>query len=262
MSEEDLQELIRQWYHGDASQKAERLLTPTPGCPSLPLLWRHHAQDEPLGEYAQHVAACERCHRLGDIITAKLHGPGSATRSKYIKRANPPRGRWVAGLVACAACVGLAFLLLDDLGRDDALTAQAEIFWEIAFADEPEAVRGEYKSSEAPAELPEWIAQALDDDELSQAVDDLDQLDDQLVLPLSERKIRIKRGRFVLSRDVDPLSKHGEMLHAQLRRYDSACDKIVGLLIRHLPDASQKDRADLRRALDHWRAKEVFGQNS
>ncbi len=259
MSDKDLQDLIREWYHGDASPEAERLLTPTPGCPPLPILWRHHAQGEPLGEYEQHVAACERCHRLGDIIVAKFHASGLATRPKYIKRANPPRGRWVVGLAACAACIGLVFLLSDDLGRDDALTAQAQIFWDIAFAGGPEAVRGEATAGEAVAEPPEWIARALADGELRQAIDDLDQLDGQLNLPLSEGDMLFREHRPVLAEQVDPQTRQGQNLVDLLRRYESACDKIVELLIRHLPDASENDRADLRKALDSWRAKEVFG---
>ena len=251
MSDKDLQDLIREWYHSDAPLGTERLLTPTPGCPPLPILWRHHAQDEPLGKYEQHVAVCERCHRLGDIITAKLQDSGSATRSKYINH-------WVAGLVACAACVGLVFFLSDDLGRDDALIAQAEIFWEIAFTDDSDAVRGEATPGDATAALPEWVARALADETLRQAIDGLAQLEGQFLLPIWDQKIRIENERLVLSGEIDRRSAEGEMLQDQLRRYDSACDTIVALLIGHLPDASENDRAELRRALDRWRAKEVF----
>lgn len=255
MSEDDLQELIRQWYHGHASRKAERLLTPTPGCPPLPVLWRHHAQGEALGEHEPHVAACERCHRLGDIIAAKLHSSASASRSKYINR-------WVAGLVACAACVGLVFFLSDDLGGDDALIAQAEIFWEHTLAGDLDAVRGDAAAGEAAAEPPEWIIRALADGELRQAIDDLDQLDDQLLLPIWEEKIRIEDQRLVLSGELDSRSAEGQMLQDRLRRYDSACDQMVAILIRHLPNASENNRKELRRALDRWRAKEVFAAES
>ena len=85
MSERELEQLIQDWYrengHGaDALQTA-----PTPDCPPLTVLWRHHTAGAPLGRYEEHARQCDRCQRLGEIIR---HEPPLVFRNAFLVAAD------------------------------------------------------------------------------------------------------------------------------------------------------------------------------
>ena len=65
MSEDELDKLIRDWYHRKFQEDQYQIAA---DCPPLTALWRHVAEDASLAEYTEHVSQCPRCQRLLELI--------------------------------------------------------------------------------------------------------------------------------------------------------------------------------------------------
>ncbi len=117
--------------------------------------------------------------------------------------------------------------------------------------------------NDAPTTTPDvsdgWLQALRDDEQAEQAVSDRVAGEAILLQERDKGRIAIVDGRPTIAPDAVLKPAKRQRLTGQLKEDDDVCERIVDALIRHLPDASEHDRADLRRALDRWRATEVFG---
>ncbi len=256
MTEPDLERLIGEWYQRDSLGGAELRLTPSADCPPLTRLWQHHAEEQPLGEYEEHVERCDRCRRLGGMMVRERGRSVVAVGARGRGR----RWQYVAGpALAAAACV--AFLFVGWPQRD--LAADVAAFAERAYAPiGVSSMRGgeSEATSEGDEADPAWLAGVLTDPVVIDATDTQEDEAGDLLLEIGWNRIRVDRdGRLTISPNVDDPTLRAE-LAAMIDRDTRATEQIVDVLLRYLPGASEKDRLAVRRAIARSRAKNVFGQ--
>ena len=51
MSDHEIEQLINDWYRQSSQAGREPDMTPSPDCPPLALLWRHHTAGHALGQH-------------------------------------------------------------------------------------------------------------------------------------------------------------------------------------------------------------------
>jgi hypothetical protein len=66
-------------------------------------------------------------------------------------------------------------------------------------------------------------------------------------------------GQPVVAPDIDVATERGRKLADLVADDRAATERIVDAFIQAIPEASEKNRAALRRSLNRWRAKELFG---
>lgn len=258
MTQADLEQLIKDWYLSHGGEKGELRLTATDNCPPLTRLWRYVAEDYPLEEYEEHVAQCERCRRLCEIMRRE-HTRAPAIASPVIRFR---RGIYTAGgVLAAAACIALIIFNWPQPSFEP--EGRVFAFAEHAFSS-PSTVRGE--PGEAPSagepQPPAWITAALAEPAVKEAVNVLVGTQPIILLEIHEGRLRIDAdGRVVISDTVDEATADTRDLTGLIERDQAACEKTIDALIEHLPGATEKDRARLMQSFNRWRAREVFASD-
>lgn len=274
MTEVDLERLIKAWYERQSPKGEMPSTMPNPDCPPLALLWRHYAEGQALDEYEEHVGECGRCRRICEIIERE--------RSREVTplERRPWTVRRVAAVgaaLAAAACIALVFVSWPGRSPDAKIasrsgrTFDAEI---AAFAERADllsettvTLRGGGEDSPAldrPRE-PDWIAQVLAEPDVKAAIVEGHPAIDEakMVFELGQGGgLQLDSdGRVVLAEGMDEPSAKRDGLTDLIERDNAACERIVDALMRHLPDVTEKDRPAVRRSLNRWRAKNVFGRS-
>ena len=269
MSETDLEQLIADWYRRLGSDEAPLGLTPTAECPPLTLLWRHVAEGQSLEQHEHHVGQCERCRRLCEIIEReheRTSVPVALAARRTLRRVYA-----AGGLLAAAACLALIFVGWPQPSFD----AEVAAFFEQA-GGLVSPVRGEAETGRSgghAGQLPEedgrsgqqtrhlpWITTVLNEPAAQDALAVHAETERTNLYELSRGHLLIDAdGRLAIADGVHEDDVQGLGLTKLVEDDHAACQAIVDALVRHLPDAPERHRPALRRALDRWRAENVFG---
>jgi len=94
-----LDEALKAWA------EAEAAADPGANCPVISVLWLHETEDRPLGEWEEHVQACQRCQRRLELIRTQSRRP---VRLHFWK----PGVRRVVMVGSVAAAVLIAVVLV------------------------------------------------------------------------------------------------------------------------------------------------------
>ncbi len=285
MADPRLDNFLKQWAEHEALGDAGK------DCPAVSVLWLHATQDQPLGEHEAHVQDCARCRKRLDLIHSELEASapvlvgdtvtsqraagfpsGLSLRVEDSLRDLPgekiaPTRRfpivWLTGALAAAACLTLLVLNWQQESTDsERFAPQIALLFSAPDPQGAPIFRG---PNDAPPTTPGdsggWLQALLDDEQAEEALSDLVFSGQILLQGQQTGRIVVIDGRPTIAPHAGLAPAKRERLARQLKADDDACERIVDALIRHLPDATENDRADLRRALDRWRAKKVFGIN-
>ena len=251
MPNPNLNDLLKRWAESEAATDAAT------DCPPISVLYYHETEDQDLGQYTDHVATCKRCQKRLTLIRTEL------TRARDVQPAVlrlSSAMRWGGGALALAASVALVFVLWPS-ANGGPFDAQVAAFANYAYRSGLET-RGDGTPSNQPlAEAPEeWITEMLGTKQAHDALGDRF-ISDGLILG------ELRSGGLVLDADglpavapnIDVGTARGQDLADLIEEDRDATERMVDALVRALPEASEKDRTALRRALNRWRAKNVFG---
>ena len=248
----NLDDLLQKWA------EAERAGDIGQDCPDLSVLFYHATEGQHLGEHSDHVAACPRCRKRLDLIHREL----AQARGLRVLGVPVPRPvRWAGGVLALAASIALVFALWPEPTPED----HVAVFAPFAYAPPDDAtMRGEGVSTSQPDDatggMPDWVAQVLADEQVKQAIDDQEGDRLRLRYELGTGRLIFDPDRgLILAPDREKDSARDQVLEGLVTRDRQATDRIVDALIRLLPEASEKNRPAIRRALNDWRAVHDFG---
>jgi hypothetical protein len=235
----------------------EALGDPGKDCPAVSVLWLHATEDQPLGDHDAHVQDCARCRKRLELIHCELQLETVPTASRPTVFRLP----MIAGALAAAACLTLLVLnwQLESTDSGGFYGRVARYLDDAGSAARP-ILRGPNDApTTTPGDTDVWVQALRDDKQAEQALSDRDYYEKILLQQREKGRIVVIDGRPTIAPDAVMKPAKRETLTRQLEDDDDACERIVDALIRHLPDATENDRAELRRALDCWRAKRVFG---
>ncbi len=262
MSDEKLDALLRSWGEADFADDVGR------DCPPLSVLWYHEADGRDLGDQADHVAGCGRCARRRGLIRAEL---ARAKVPRVLRMPVRSPVRWGGGALALAASIALAFVLWPQ-AEQPSLEDQIAVLWRYGFAeDDNGASRGAESTGVAPPlaggvepevdAMPEWVAGVRADPDVRSALEALSDNEVEILSASRAGEITLDPDTGLnLSPDFDAPTARTEGLLNWIERDRQTIDQVVEALLRHLPDASQSDRAAVRQAVNRRRATQVFGR--
>lgn len=241
-----LDELIRRWY-----ESLPEGVAPTPTCPPLSSIWLHVTEDQPLVGRVDHVDECPHCRLLMAVMQRELDRPALVaveTKSKIV--------RWGVAVLAAAACISFVILNIPSESVED----RALVAFGALYDSDDSLQRGPGDvDAVQPAEEQVWLQRLMNDENARDAFSRLRRSEPDIQFDLAEGQIVIKEGRLLLAPHIDERADKRYKLSKLISDNDRLSDQIVDALIHHIPGASKNDRADLRKALDRWRAIEVFG---
>ncbi len=168
---------------------------------------------------------------------------------------------WIAGGLAVAASLTLLVLIWPELTRDTGRFGSqiAMVFNAVDLHGSSQPRGAEGDRAFPAADQPEWLQSLRSDRAAAQAFSEHVLLEPTLFTEYSAGRLQLRDNRLHLAPKIDEQSFKGRQLIEWLKQDNELCEKIVDALIRHLPDASENNRAQIRSALDHWRANQVFG---
>lgn len=254
MSDAELERLIKDWY-----RQAESRDPPAPSRQCLPItrLWRHVTMGDGLGGNEEHVASCDRCRRLCEIIEREhiisVLADSSAGRPRRMVYA-------VSGLTALAAWLALAVFSWPRPSFD----AEVALFCQAVYSiGDPATLRGgdDPRADAVQSDVPDWLAQALADPQVQAALEEQNRITMRIVQHLKYGRLRIDNDDgLVLGPGVGDLNTRAR-LNELIEREREAKAGIVEVLVRRIPDASNGDLPELQRLLDQYRARKTFGHS-
>ena len=248
-----MDDLLKKWTEAERAGDIGR------GCPELSVLFYHVTEGQHLGEHSDHVTACPRCRKRLDLIHREV-AQARGLRVLGVPVRRPVR--WAGGVLALAASIILVFALWPEPTPD----AKVAIFAPFAYAWPDDAtMRGEGTSPSQPADptqgMPDWVVQVLSDEQVKAAIDEQRARSGKVMYELrtTGRLMFDQDGGLTIAPDVDRDSEIGQRLDVLVTRDRQATERIVDALIRFVPEATRKNRSAVRRALNHWRATDLFG---
>ena len=274
MADPRLDDLLKQWAEHEALGDLGK------DCPAVSVLWLHATQDQPFSEHDAHVQDCARCRKRLEMIHHELEAsaPVLASDTKVSQGAAglslrdlrdlpgektaPPRRfpvLWLTGTLAAAACLTLLVLnwSVEPAGsrRFDVLVAD---YLDLTGSAATPIFRG---PNGVPTTMPRdsegWLQALLDDEQAEEALSDRDFSELILLRHQEAGRIVIVDGRPTIAPDTVLEPAKREALARQLRDDDDACARIVAVLIRHPPDASENNVEEARKDHDRGRGSDA-----
>lgn len=228
-------------------------------CPPLSELWRHVDEDRPASRYEAHLQTCPRCQKHLQLLQRELRETPWQHHGRSIRSLIP----FITGGLAIAACVAalLMFYAQRRPAQPDRFGTELAFVFDAVKHVEQSQLRGEEGETAVPFEgHPQWLQNLVTDREALEILSERGRYEFTLQPAYANGQLEFHDGRLRLAPEVDPISEAGQHLVHVLTQDNETCDQIVTVLLRHLPNASESNRAELRKALDRWRAENVFGK--